>query len=108
MCDLTLGDFFVHISVWVCLLAINAALRRETAMSLDDHVAWHTSLTLEAVDVLSEMLQQHALVVEQLDKRMRDGRAIATRVQFMRQGVEWLGVFPEKSNVKDSFGLGQV
>jgi hypothetical protein len=46
--------------------------------------------------------------VEQLDEGMGDGGAIASRVELMRQRVEWLGVLSEETNVEYILWLFQV
>lgn len=37
-------------------------------MSLDNFVSGNSGLSLEAVDILRKMLQQHTLIVEQFDE----------------------------------------
>jgi len=105
---LALLDVLAHQVVRVGALAVDAVLRREAAVGLDDHVARQAGLALEAVDVLGEVLEQEALVVQQPDERVRNGRAVAPRGQLAGQGVEGARVLAEEVDVEDGLGVGEV
>jgi hypothetical protein len=111
---------------WVWRSAFDTTLFRKRAMSLDDLLPRYTSFSVEAVDILSEVLQQQSFVMKQAYERMGDGWPILSRIQFVRKSVERFGVLPEvvlaissaeihvnpsiqdAYNVKDSFGIGEV
>lgn len=80
----------------------------KTAVGFYDHVTRHASLTLEAVNVLGEQLQEDALLVQQTDERVRDGGAILARVQFLGKSVEGQRIVAEIGNVEDGLGVWQA
>lgn len=80
----------------------------EAAVCLDDLLTGHAGYTLQAVDVLGEELEEQALVVQQLYKRVRDGRAVVARVEFLSECVEGLGVVAEEGDVEDGFCVGEL
>jgi hypothetical protein len=45
-------------------------------MRFNDHVVWYSSLALEAIDVLREELEEQALLVQQIYKRVCYRRAV--------------------------------
>ena len=57
---------------------------------------------LKSVDVLSEIAEKQALVVEQLDEVVAESRIEFAGVQLLRQGVEGLRIFGKIGDIKDS------
>lgn len=103
--DLGTADMFAHLIVRVGRLAIDAALGSEAAVGLDDQVGGDTGGALQTVNVLREELVQEALGGEEADEDMRDGRVEFAWIKVLCEHVEWLGVFLEKRQAEDVFGL---
>jgi hypothetical protein len=77
-------------------------------MRLDDHLPGQTGLPLETVNILREVFQQQALVVEQFDERVRNGRSILARRKLPGERVERTGIVAEEADIEDGFGVGEV
>jgi len=59
---------------------LDNVVRRKTAMRLYDFVARDSRLTLKTVNVLSEELEQEALLMQQMYERVRYGRSEFARI----------------------------
>ena len=77
-------------------------------MRLHNHIPRDPCLALQTIDVLREQLQQQSFLVQQIDKRVRDGRPVLPRVQLLRQGIERQRVLPEVIDVEDGFRVGEI
>ena len=71
-----------------CGLAVNAMLICETSVCFDDTLRRDAGHSFESIDVLSEARVEKTTIREELHKRMREGRAEATRVKLARKRVD--------------------
>lgn len=81
--DFLLQDMALHIIVVEDLGTVDAALRGEAAMGLDDLFLGNARPALEGIDVLGKASVEEPLLRKQPDKRMRDGRAEFSWVELM-------------------------
>lgn len=88
--------------------AVDAALRGEAAVGLDDELVGDAGLALEAVDVLRVDLGEEALLGEERDEDVREGRLVVAGVELFGEDVEGFGVGAEVRDVEDGFGSGEV
>lgn len=51
-------------------------------MGLDDVCAWHSSFSIETIDVLREVLQEDAVAMEELDEGVRDRGFVLSGIQL--------------------------
>jgi hypothetical protein len=77
-------------------------------MCLHNSVSRHTSFTLQTVDVLGEEFEQSSLLVEQADERMRHGRSVFPRIEFVSEGIEWMGISAKIRDIKHGFGVWKL
>ena len=108
MWNLHLQHQLLHFVSGVLCLTIDASLRGETAVCLDNLVGGHAGPSLEAVDVLGEESEEEVLLREQGDEGMRHGGKELAGVKLFGKYIKGLRVPAEVGNVKDSLGVRQV
>lgn len=81
---------------------------RKASMCLHNQIPWHSSLALQAIDILSEQLQQQSLLVKQVYKRVCDCRSEFPRIQLLRKRVERFWLVAEVRYVEHSLGVGKI
>ena len=77
-------------------MAFDTAVGGEASMSLDYLVLGNSSYALENVDVLCEEFQEEPLIMEQPEERMRYGRTILSREEFVCQCIEGQWILTKK------------
>ena len=71
-------------------------------------VSWQPRRRLQRVDVLSEAAEQHALVVQKLDKVVHRRWRVVIGPQLTCEQVECIGPFTKVVELKDRLRCGQV
>jgi len=77
-------------------------------MGLDDQLVRDAGSTLQTVDVLGEQLVQQALLGQEADEDVRDGRVKVARVEVLGENIKRLRIAPKEIELEDSLGPGQV
>lgn len=91
--DFLLGDTASHLGVIKRCLAVDTALRSETAVGFNDKVIGDARNALEGVDVLRKTCLEKRMGGEEPDEAMCRCWAELSWVKLVRQGVDWWVLF---------------